>query len=102
MPQSYAYSKNLKVITDQWSENLGFYCIIEVIPDDEYAKRLKAGDYYIALVELNGDENQPLSFLNSFLSDNLRNTFVITSYSIHYTKLYDDIMTDYILKHVAK
>lgn len=75
VPQSYAYSGLLNIITEQWRETLGFYCGIEVVSDEEYETRIKAGEYYIALSEIKGQENTPSAFLEEFETNNSKNIF---------------------------
>lgn len=66
VPESYQNVDYLKFITQQWQKKLNFYCGIEVLSDYEYQLRLQSGNYQIALAELTGDFNSPLSVLSSF------------------------------------
>ncbi len=78
VPKSYEYSDYLSSISDQWSDALGFYCTVEVLPDNEYKARIESGNYMMAIVKLTGDMNSPSAFLNSFRTGNKDN---ITKYS---------------------
>ncbi len=62
------YAKYFSFISDSWSKYLGFYCPIEALPDDEYQKRLESGEYLIAIVQIHGNENSPLAYLENFTS----------------------------------
>lgn len=63
-------SDELNLITSQWQEKLGFFCGIEVLPTEEYNRRISDGEYTLALVSVNGDHNSPSAILSNFASDN--------------------------------
>ncbi len=60
-------------IMQEWQRVLGFYCTVEILPPDEYNKRLQSGDYEIAVVELVGGYNSPEAYLKPFTKDNSEN-----------------------------
>lgn len=80
VPESYRNVDYLKYVTQQWQKKLSFYCGVEVISDFEYQARLKTGNYQIALCELTGEYNSPLSLLSSFETGGMRN---FSGYSNH-------------------
>lgn len=53
-------------IMQEWQKYLGFYCKIEVLPEEEYNKRLSSGDYELAVMELSGGYNSPEAYLKPF------------------------------------
>lgn len=73
VPESYRNVDYLKYVTQQWQKKLSFYCGIEVLSDFEYQVRLKAGNYKIALCELTGEYNSPMSVLSSFETGGMLN-----------------------------
>jgi len=75
VPQSYEFSNYLSSITEQWRENLDFYCVVEILPDDEFENRIKTGNYYIAINEIKGEYNSPSAFLNTFKTGESKNIF---------------------------
>ncbi len=60
-------------VMQQWQKELGFYCTMEVLPHDEYLKRLQSGDYEIAVTELVGGYNSPEAYLKPFTRDSSEN-----------------------------
>lgn len=73
VPESYQNVDYLKFVTQQWQRKLNFYCGIDVLSDFEYQARLKSGEYQIALCELTGEYNSPLSVLSSFETNGMLN-----------------------------
>ncbi len=57
----------------EWQKELGFYCRIEVLSEEEYLKRLQSGDYEIAVRELTGGYNSPEAYLKPFTSASSEN-----------------------------
>lgn len=57
----------------EWQKELGFYCRIEVLSEEEYLKRLQSGDYEIAVRELTGGYNSPEAYLKPFTSGSSEN-----------------------------
>ncbi len=53
-------------IMQEWQRVFGVYCVVEQLPREEYDKRLAAGDYEIAVVELTGGYNSPEAYLKPF------------------------------------
>lgn len=60
-------------IMQEWQKELGFYCKVEVLPEEEYLKRLQSGDYEIAVRELTGGYNSPEAYLKPFTADSSEN-----------------------------
>lgn len=53
-------------IMQEWQRELGFYCKVETLSENEYAKALEKGDFDIALLELSGKYNSPAAYLEQF------------------------------------
>lgn len=66
VPESFSGVDYLNLITEQWQENLGFFCGIEVVSMNEYEMKLSEGSFSIALVEITSEENSPAGFLRPF------------------------------------
>ena len=60
-------------IMQQWQKELGFYCKVEVLSEEDYLKRLQSGDYEIAVRELTGGYNSPEAYLKPFTADSSEN-----------------------------
>lgn len=50
----------------EWQREFGFYCVVEVLGETEYASRLSKGDYEIAVTELTGSYNSPAAYMDYF------------------------------------
>jgi oligopeptide transport system substrate-binding protein len=59
------FNGDLSVVTQQWQKAYGFFCGIETVSQSEYLLKLGEGRYDIALVELGGDFNDPVSFFKA-------------------------------------
>ncbi len=66
-------------IMQEWQRVFGFYCIVQQLPQEEYAKRLSEGDYEIAVVELTGGYNSPEAYLKPFTRNSSENVTGYTS-----------------------
>ncbi len=53
-------------IMQEWQRELGFYCKVETLSENEYAKALENGEFDIALLELSGKYNSPSAYLEKF------------------------------------
>ena len=53
-------------IMQEWQRMLGFYCKVETLSENEYAKALEEGDFDIAVLELSGKYNSPAAYLEQF------------------------------------
>ena len=56
----------MSYIMQEWQRELGFYCKVETLSENEYAKALEAGDFDIAVLELSGKYNSPAAYLEHF------------------------------------
>jgi oligopeptide transport system substrate-binding protein len=56
----------LSRILQEWQKNLGFFCSIETLSEDSFARALANGDYDIAMVRLIGEFNSPDAYLSRF------------------------------------
>lgn len=61
-------SSYLRLVTQQWKDTLGIYIGIEEVSSDEFSKRLKNGEYQIALYPLKGTYNSGISALEAAVS----------------------------------
>lgn len=57
----------------EWQRELGFYCTVKVLSENEYAKALQEGDFDIAVLELSGKYNSPSAYLEQFTKQNSEN-----------------------------
>ena len=66
VPEDFGGSDYLYYITEQWQQNLGFFCGVEVVSENEYNMKIDDGTFEIALVEISPTENSPNDFLEYF------------------------------------
>ncbi len=59
-------SDAIAYIMQEWQKQFGFYCVVQVLTDEEYNARIQSGDYEIAVTELNGGYNSPEAYLRCF------------------------------------
>lgn len=57
VPESFDGADNLNYVTEQWQQNLGFFCGIEVVSQNEYDLKISENSFDIALVELTADKS---------------------------------------------
>lgn len=80
VPESFSGIDAIYDITDQWQNELLFYCGVETVSQMEYDSKIENGDFDIALVEVRADNNSPQKFLESFCGNELFNgTAMLTS-----------------------
>lgn len=72
VPDSAAQTA-MSYIMQEWQRELGFYCKVETLSENEYAKALKEGDFDIAVLELSGKYNSPAAYLEQFSSSSSEN-----------------------------
>lgn len=70
VPESFKATELLSGITEQWQQNLEFFCGIEVVSENEYQLKLSNGTYDIALVEIISSNGTASGFFDYFMSDN--------------------------------
>lgn len=70
IPESFGETALVSSITEQWQQNLEFYCGIEVVSENEYQLKLSNGTYDIALVEIQSESGTAGGFLDYFSSNN--------------------------------
>lgn len=63
----------VSAIMQEWQKELGFYCTVEVLSNEDYNKRLQSGDFEIAVAELTGGYNSPEAYLKPFTRDSSEN-----------------------------
>lgn len=56
-------------ILQLWQKDLGIYLKTEILPQDEYLKRLSSGDFSCAVIQVSSVEDNPSSILNQFCTD---------------------------------
>jgi len=71
--ENFAGSDALHCVTEQWQNNLNFFCSIEVVSAKEYQSRIESGDFDIILSEFDNIENDPAKCFDYFVSDNEKN-----------------------------
>ncbi len=59
-------SRYLHMLSQSWQDSLGIYLGIEDLTSSEFERRIKEGDYSIALYPLKADFNSGLAVLNEF------------------------------------
>jgi oligopeptide transport system substrate-binding protein len=57
----------LSRILQQWQSNIGFFCTINVLSEDEFARAVASGNYDLAMMKLTGDYNSPHAYLDKFI-----------------------------------
>lgn len=70
IPESFGETALVSSITEQWQQNLEFYCGVEVVSENEYQLKLSNGTYDIALVEIQSESGTAGGFLDYFSSNN--------------------------------
>lgn len=70
VPESFGETALVSSITEQWQQNLEFYCGIEVVSENEYQLKLSNETYDIALVEIQSESGTAGGFLDYFSSNN--------------------------------
>ncbi|MCH5193528.1 MAG: peptide ABC transporter substrate-binding protein [Oscillospiraceae bacterium] len=53
-------------ITDRWRSELLFNCGVEIVSQNEYDSKIEAGEYVIALAELDSEHNSAFEFMSAF------------------------------------
>lgn len=66
VPESFGGHEYLNYITEQWQQNLNFFCGIEVVSQNEYDLKIKENTYNIALVELSSENAGIDGYFNLF------------------------------------
>lgn len=72
VPDSAAQTA-MSYILQEWQRELGFYCKVETLSENEYAKALEENDFDIAVLELSGKYNSPAAYLEQFRKDSTAN-----------------------------
>ena len=75
-------------IMQEWQRELGFYCRVEILSENEYARALENGDFDIALLELSGKYNSPSAYLEKFSASDREN----------YTHFYSAELDNYLVR----
>lgn len=70
VPECFGETALISSVTEQWQQNLEFYCGVEVVSENEYRLKLSNGTYDIALVEIQSESGTAGGFLNYFSSNN--------------------------------
>lgn len=70
VPESFGETALISSVTEQWQQNLEFYCGVEVVSENEYQLKLSNGTYDIALVEIQSESGTAGGFLDCFSSNN--------------------------------
>lgn len=70
VPESFGETALISSVTEQWQQNLEFYCGVEVVSENEYQLKLSNGNYDIALVEIQSESGTAGGFLDRFSSNN--------------------------------
>lgn len=70
VPESFGATELVSSITEQWQQNLEFFCGVEVVSENEYQLKLSEGTYDIALVEIKSNSGTASGFFDYFISDN--------------------------------
>lgn len=69
IPESFGDTELISNITEQWQQNLEFYCGVEVVSENEYQLKLANGTYDIALVEIRSENGTASGFFDYFSSN---------------------------------
>lgn len=56
-----------------WQQDLRQFINLEVLPDEEFQKRLEAGDFQMAITSLTSEDGTPMGTLSAFASGSSRN-----------------------------
>lgn len=71
IPESFADSEYVSLITKMWSETLKYNVGLEVVNDNDYARRLRSGEYDICLAVLSGGTGRVSDYLLPFCDGSL-------------------------------
>lgn len=72
VPDSAAQTA-MSYIMQEWQREIGFYCKLEILSENEYARALEAGNFDIAVLELSGKYNSPAAYLEQFRKGSTEN-----------------------------
>ncbi len=67
VPESFGCSELISDITQQWQENLNFFCGVEVVSENEYNLKLSNKTYDIALVEISSESGTANGYFDFFM-----------------------------------
>ncbi len=67
VPESFGATELINDITQQWQENLGFFCGVEVVSQNEYNLKLSNKTYDIALVEICSNNGTAKGYFDYFM-----------------------------------
>lgn len=67
MPAGWVDDDVMLQLIDQWKNTLGVYLSLEEVSEEDYASRLKKGDYTLAVAELQGTANDPDGVFRAYL-----------------------------------
>lgn len=68
--ENFGGSDYLSSITEQWQQNLDFFCGIEVVSQNEYDLKIQDGSFDIALVEIDTTNGTPDDYFEFFTDKN--------------------------------
>lgn len=70
VPSSFEYSDILNELAESWYSVFNIHFRIEIVNERDYARRIKDGEYQIALASLSSDKASPFEYLAPFGSEN--------------------------------
>ncbi len=68
VPSGWVDDSVMLALISGWKETLGLYLSLEEVSAEDYAARLKKGDYTLAIAALEGDRNTPDALFASYLT----------------------------------
>lgn len=68
--ENFGGADYLSSVTEQWQQNLEFFCGIEVVSQNEYDLKINEGSFDIALVEIDTSNGTPDDYFEFFTSNN--------------------------------
>ena len=66
VPDNKTIYEYISRISQRWQADLGFYCSIKTLAEDEFLEALYTGDFDIAMTKLTGEYNSPDAYLSLF------------------------------------
>ncbi len=69
VPSDFEYSDALSGLTDSWYKAFGIHFNIDIVNPSDYQRRIKEGDYDIALAMLDSSSAAPIDYLSPFGSE---------------------------------
>ncbi len=69
VPESFTETDYLNIVTEQWQQNLEFFCGVEVVSQNEYELKISEGTFDILFVEIGTTGGGAIDYMNYFTGE---------------------------------